>query len=137
VNHLYLIAGISVAVLLLWLLFAARPTVSLADARAEVQAGRAILIDVREPAEWAGLVAEGALLLPFSDLRSSRLQWTPALERLRGTRLMLYCESGVRSGMAAAKLRKEGYETVNAGSLARCRCADWQMSKPENKSSNT
>ena len=44
--------------------------VSLDLARAELEAGRAILIDIRERDEHATGVANGAVLLPMSQLRS-------------------------------------------------------------------
>ena len=75
-------------------------------------------------------VAEHAVLLPFSDLRRDRSRWTPALERRRGKKLLLYCQSGGRSGMAAARLRKEGFDAINLGSLARCQRGAWVVTAP-------
>jgi len=44
------------------------PQVSLEQARAEHEAGRIMLIDIREPKEHATGVAAGARLLPMSQL---------------------------------------------------------------------
>jgi len=73
------------------------------------------LIDVREPGEWAGGVAEPALLCSLSDLRGPRAQWKSVLEANRDKELILYCASGARSGLAAGILRKEGFNAVNGG----------------------
>jgi rhodanese-related sulfurtransferase len=107
-----------------------RPRVRPASAAAEIAAGRAALVDVREPPEWAGGVAAGAVLLPLSDLHGERMQWRPFLERHRGRRLLLYCQSGTRSGLAAARLRREGFDAVNLGSLLGWRLAGGPVVNP-------
>ena len=93
----------------------AGPSITPAEAAARVAAGTAVLIDVREPGEWAGGVAEPALLCSLSDLRGARAQWKSVLEANRDKELILYCASGARSGMAAGMLRKEGFNAVNCG----------------------
>ena len=93
----------------------AGPSITPAEAAARVAAGTAVLIDVREPGEWAGGVAEPALLCSLSDLRGPRAQWKSVLEANRDKELILYCASGARSGMAAGMLRKEGFNAVNCG----------------------
>jgi len=94
------------------------PAIKPVDAAARVKAGDAVLIDVREPDEWAESgVAEPAALLSLSDLRGERKSWKPFLEKNREKTLLLYCRSGNRSGQAAAILAKEGFKTANAGSF--------------------
>jgi rhodanese-related sulfurtransferase len=56
-------------------LFVPSPRVAIAEAAARVRAQNAVLIDVREPSEWKGGVAEGAMLLPMSDLTGRRSRW--------------------------------------------------------------
>lgn len=92
------------------------PKVAPAEAAARVAAGRAVVVDVREPAEWAesGAVA-GAALLPLSDLRGDRAAWKAFLDAHRGDELILYCRSGNRSGQAAQILAAEGFSVANAG----------------------
>jgi rhodanese-related sulfurtransferase len=92
-----------------------------AEAAKRVAEGGAVLIDVREPAEWESGVVENALLLPLSDLRGERLHWKAMLERHRDRELVLYCRSGNRSGIAASILSAEGFRVVNAGGFP-----DWQ-----------
>ncbi len=84
-----------------------------------VESGEAVLVDVREPAEWAGGVAKPALLLSLSDLRGPRQQWGPALEQHQGKTFLLYCASGMRSGTAARQLMSEGHTAKNLGGFGR------------------
>ena len=133
INWFYLIAGVAFVFFIGRLIFAARPGASVADIRAAIAAGGAVLVDVREPAEWTQGVAEHALLLPLSDLRGERTRWTPALERIRGKKLFLYCQSGARSGMAATQLRKEGFDAANAGSLLRWKQSGGVVTAPGRK----
>ena len=87
-----------------------------AEAARRVEQGTAILIDVREPAEWADTgVATPAVLLPLSDLRGDRTQWKPFLEKHAGKELIVYCRSGARSGVATKLLTAEGRTVANAG----------------------
>lgn len=82
-----------------------------------VRQKKAVLVDVREPAEWAGGVAQKAALLPLSDLIGPRQLWQPFLEQVADREIILYCHSGSRSGVAARILSAEGFKAVNAGSL--------------------
>jgi rhodanese-related sulfurtransferase len=89
-----------------------------------------VLIDVREPDEWADGVAEPALLCSFSDLRGDRAQWKAVLEANRGKELIVYCASGARSGIVAGMLRKEGFNVVNAGGFGAWRSAGLPVRTP-------
>ena len=84
-----------------------------------IAAGEAVLIDVREPGEWANGVAGPALLHSLSDLRGSRRQWTRTLQDHRGKTFLLYCATGMRSGMAARQLKSEGHAAQNLGGFGR------------------
>jgi len=84
-----------------------------------IESGEAVLIDVREPAEWSRGVAAPARLHSLSDLRGSRQNWKPTLEQNRGKTLLLYCASGMRSGMAARQLKAEGHTAHNIGGFGR------------------
>jgi rhodanese-related sulfurtransferase len=96
-----------------------RPTLSPEDARTAIASGAAVLVDVREPAEWQSGVADSAVLLPLSDLRGPRKNWQPFLDRHRGKRILLYCHSGARSGTAASVLTSEGFDAANLGGYSR------------------
>ena len=83
---------------------------------AELVKEGAVLIDVREPAEWKDTgVADGALLLPMSDFNGAQTEWKSVLDGAKGKTLVLYCRSGNRSGRVAAALAEKGYKVVNAG----------------------
>lgn len=109
------------------------PSIGALAASAKVKACEAVLIDVREPGEWAGGVAEGALLLPLSDLRGARERWTAELGKNRDKELIVYCASGMRSGMAAGILRKEGYRAANAGGFSAWCSAGLPVKRPQDQ----
>lgn len=125
-----LLVVLIVAVLVIAKRMLSGSAVGVAEAEKRVEAGTAVLIDVREPGEWASGVAQPALLCPFSDLRGPRAQWKTVLERNRDKELILYCASGARSGMAAALLRKEGFRAVNAGGFRGWRAAELPVRTP-------
>lgn len=130
-NLLYLLLAAVAAAFIIRLLIRARPGIDLVTAQAAVKSGSALLVDVREPPEWRGGVARQAALLPLSDLRGSRAQWRAFLEKHPGKKLLLYCQSGARSGMAAAQLRSEGLDAVNTGSLRDWDRAGWPICTPK------
>ena len=110
-------------------MFTAVPRVAAADGMARVRAGEAVLVDVREPSEWSRGIAELAVPLALSDLAGRRTKWRPFLAANADRELLLYCGAGVRSGMAARVLVKEGFRASNAGSLAEWTAAGWPVSR--------
>ena len=80
----------------------------------EVAAGRAVLVDVREPEEWQHGHIEGSVPAPrgllefFADPTSPRYQ--KALDPNR--RVIVVCASGARASLAAVTLKELGYEDV-------------------------
>lgn len=125
-----LIFVVALAALVAWILFPRAPHRSLESAKLALRAGTAVLVDVREPAEWVDGVADGAALLPYSDLKGERLRWRPFLDRNRDRRLLLYCGSGVRSARAAQRLQAEGIDALDAGTLREWRRAGWGVVAP-------
>jgi len=91
------------------------PRISAVEAQARLQAGEAVLVDVREPGEWLSGVAKPAKLLPMSDLNNGRRQWKAFLAENKDKLIIVYCASGMRSGSVCAKLRKEGHKVANLG----------------------
>ncbi len=77
-----------------------------------------LVIDVREPAEFALGHIPGALLIPRGTLEAAADAQSPhRVERLCGSReqsIVLYCESGGRSALAAATLKDMGYKDVQS-----------------------
>jgi|GEM_PF-359164 len=86
------------------------------EAATLVSEGKALLIDVREPAEWAETgVAAPARLLSKSDFDGAQKDWKPFLADAKGKRIIVYCKSGGRAVAVARALTKQGYTVSNAG----------------------
>lgn len=92
------------------------PKITPADAAKRVADGQAVLVDVREPGEWAETgVAAPAVLLAKSDFDGAQKDWKPFLAKNAGKEIILYCRSGNRSGKVAAALAEKGLKVANAG----------------------
>jgi rhodanese-related sulfurtransferase len=103
---------------------AAVPRLSPTEAARRVADGTAVLVDVREPAEWAETgVAAPAALLPMSDFDGDQTLWKPFLEKNAGKELILYCRSGHRAGVVAKKLSADGRAVANAGGFSAWKAA--------------
>ncbi|MBB6097055.1 rhodanese-related sulfurtransferase [Deinobacterium chartae] len=83
------------------------------EAQKRIQGG-SLLVDVREADEYAAVHAEGARLLPLSELESRYTELPQDQE------LVMICRSGARSARAAEYLLARGYRAVNlaGGTLA-------------------
>jgi rhodanese-related sulfurtransferase len=68
---------------------------------------KAVLIDVREPAEYAAGHAAGSRSVPLGGLEASG-----DLPKNKSLPLVLVCASGARASRAAATLKKLGYENA-------------------------
>lgn len=87
-----------------------------ADAAQLVADGKAVLVDVREPAEWTESgVAAPAVLLPKSDFDGAQTQWKDFLAGVGDKQVIVYCRSGRRSEAVAAALAEKGLNVSNAG----------------------
>jgi rhodanese-related sulfurtransferase len=111
-------------------MFTSAPRFTPADCVTRVRNGEALLVDVREPGEWADGVAHSAKLLSFSDLTGARTQWKQFLAEANGREILLYCASGSRSGLAARLLVAEGVRAANTGGLGDWLDAGWPVAKP-------
>jgi rhodanese-related sulfurtransferase len=67
---------------------------------------RVTLVDVREPAEYAGEHLANSVLVPLSQFAPNQIPVDP------DKTLVLYCRSGNRSAQAAQKLLGAGFEEV-------------------------
>ncbi len=65
-----------------------------------------MVVDVRSPAEHAAGAIAGSVSIPVDELRDH-------LDRVRGQRVVVYCEVGQRGHTAAALLRDEGVTARN------------------------
>jgi rhodanese-related sulfurtransferase len=76
----------------------------------DMAARGALLLDVREPEEWARARIAGSVHVPLGDLDPSAID--------PGTTVVAVCRSGNRSGRAAVTLAAAGHDVVNmAGGL--------------------
>ena len=83
----------------------------------ELQNNTALLIDVREPDEFAVGHAENAKNIPLGDIEAGKLT-----EATKTVKIYVYCRSGKRAGVAKTALEKQGYTNVeNLGGLS-----DWR-----------
>lgn len=74
-----------------------------AEIRQWMDAGQAVVIDVREPNEYAAENIPGAINMPLSSFDPAKV---PAPS---DKKLVIHCRSGARCGMAAEKLVAAGY----------------------------
>src|SRR5919106_5062843 len=80
-----------------------------AEARAELGNGSVVLVDTREPHEFAEAHLENAELVPPDEVLARIDELAPDPDQ----RVILYCRTGNRSGVAAAELGEQlGYSNV-------------------------
>ena len=85
-----------------------------------VKKNKAVLVDVREAAEFHHGHAKGAINIPMGEiaLKADPNRHECPAELKEGKPVILYCASGARSGMAGKMFRKLGHEEVfNLGGL--------------------
>jgi rhodanese-related sulfurtransferase len=92
------------------------PMLDLAGLKAAIDAGRAgLLIDVREPDEFAAAHLPGAVNVPRGTIETAiwpRVGGAAAPDLSR--RMTLYCGTGLRCALAAKSLRDLGFTDVSA-----------------------
>ncbi len=102
--------------------------VPLEQARADFEAGKVTLIDIREPDEHATGVAKGAQLLPMRQLgaRLGEIPTNPAKP------VYLICNTQNRSSATLKALRERGYGHVKfvQGGMSEWARRGWPMVKP-------
>lgn len=105
-------------------------SVSLETARSELESGRSLVFDIREPVEHATGVAASARLLPMSQLRQrlAEIPNDPAKP------VLLICNTQNRSSRTLKALRETGgYTNVRfvEGGMSEWAKRGWPMVKPE------
>ncbi|MDP3670081.1 MAG: rhodanese-like domain-containing protein [Telluria sp.] len=109
-------AGVLLAVLTAGAALAAPNAIGVRQAAALQRSG-ALLLDVREPEEYAQGHAPGSTLIPLGQLQS-RLR---ELDAFKGRRIAIICRSGRRSALALQMLERAGYSAaanVEGGMIA-------------------
>jgi rhodanese-related sulfurtransferase len=82
--------------------------VSLEDVKRGLADGSIVLIDVREPNEWAVAHIKGAILNPLSRFDVAAIPNTP------GKKVVFQCRSGKRTLQAIEMARLAGRKDLNA-----------------------
>ncbi|HEX6267220.1 MAG TPA: rhodanese-like domain-containing protein [Burkholderiales bacterium] len=85
------------------------PSVSPSQATQLINREDALVIDVRDPGEYGAGHILGAKNLPLSRLDSGGAELAA---KRKDRPLILYCDTGNRSGKAAAALKAQGYTRV-------------------------
>jgi phage shock protein E len=86
-----------------------------------------VVVDVRSPGEFAGGHIQGAVHIPLQELPR---RWRE-LRRHRDERMLVYCRSGRRSGMAVKLLRANGFARAeNGGGIGAMRRAGLDLVRP-------
>lgn len=112
-DHNFLLAATALAsgAMLLWPL-ARRgmggPSVGTAQATHLINREDALVLDVREPGEYGAGHILGAKSLPLARLEAG----AGDVAKKKDATLILYCDTGDRSGKAVAALKKQGYTKV-------------------------
>jgi rhodanese-related sulfurtransferase len=103
-------------------------SVSLDVARKELESGKAVVIDIREPQEHAMGIAPGMRLLPMRQL-TSRISEIPADPKQP---VLLICNTQNRSSATLKYLREKGYTNVRfvQGGMSEWARRAWPMVKP-------
>jgi len=101
------------------------------EAAAKVQAGNAVLIDVREADEIKFGKATPAISLPLSDVQNHTALYKKVMDSLDPKQqVIVYCVSGARSNKVAIELEAKGFKTANLGSFKAWQDAGLPTTKP-------
>lgn len=84
-------------------------------AQASALIGKTLILDVREPSEYAAGCLPGAINIPRGVLEF-KIHGHPAFQHQQDAEILVYCLTGGRSALAAETLQKLGY--ANPLSLA-------------------
>jgi rhodanese-related sulfurtransferase len=103
--------------------------VNLEQARAELEAGKVMLVDIRESREHKTGVAAGAVLLPMSEL-GEKIGLIP---KATDQPVLLICNTQNRSQATLKKLKQVGYENIRYvdGGMSQWAAKGWPMVAPQ------
>jgi rhodanese-related sulfurtransferase len=106
--------------------------ISPAVAAQQVNAGKAILVDVRERNELDAGMAEGAHWFPTSKIKSDPEAYRQFIAELpQGQTLVFYCEAGGRAGKAADIASDQlGRKAANLGGFRDWKAAGLPVATP-------
>lgn len=102
--------------------------VTLEQARADHESGKVMLVDIRETREHQTGVAQGAVLLPMSELPQNQnlLSKNPDLP------VLLICNTQNRSKATLQSLKQQGYQNIRYvdGGMSQWASKGWPMVIP-------
>ncbi|PUE52119.1 rhodanese-like domain-containing protein [Limnohabitans parvus] len=103
-------------------------TVTLEQARAEHESGKVVLIDIREKPEHLTGVAQGAVLLPMSELAQKQSQ----IPKDSTQPVLLICNTQNRSKATFDMLKQQGYKNVRyvEGGMSQWAAKGWPLVAP-------
>ena len=105
------------------------PNVSLDQARAELEDGKAMVIDIREAQEHATGVAQGVVLLPMSQVA----QRVSEIPKQAHQPVLLICNTQNRSRAVTEALQEQGFTNIRYvnGGMSEWAKRGWPMVKPQ------
>lgn len=78
------------------------------DATQKMNSGEAVILDVREETEFKAGHLQNARSMPVSKLAERMHE----IEKFKEKDIVVYCDNGMRSARATAKLRKNGFSRL-------------------------
>jgi rhodanese-related sulfurtransferase len=128
-----------IGVVIFWLITAALSSgcsesntadhVTLEQARAEFESGKAVLVDIRETPEHKTGIADGAVLLPMSELT----QKPNLLPKNPDQPVLLICNTQNRSKATLQLLKQQGYQNIRyvEGGMSQWSAQGWPLVSPK------
>lgn len=117
-NLMYVALAVVSGAMLAWNIFGAGGSKGISPLEATLMINRedALIIDVREGAEWSAGHIANARHIPLGQLDKRMTE----LEKFKGRTVIVHCQSGNRSASACRRLGKSGFEKVHnlAGGIA-------------------
>jgi rhodanese-related sulfurtransferase len=103
--------------------------VTLEQARAEFESGKAVLVDIRETREHKTGIADGAVLLPMSELT----QKPNLLPKNPDQPVLLICNTQNRSKATLQLLKQQGYKNIRyvEGGMSQWSAQGWPLVSPK------
>jgi phage shock protein E len=90
------------------------------QAIADVSASKAVLLDVRTPAEYASGHAKGSINFDVTRLQAGEMP-----SAAKSAKVYLYCHTGRRAGIAQGIMKQNGWgDVTNLGSFSNWQKAD-------------
>ena len=85
-------------------------SVPVAELAARLRRDEVVVLDVRDPDEWADGHVAGSLNIPYQELRGERLD--ALRDAVNGTPVAVVCAAGNRAALAVSILRRDGISNV-------------------------